>query len=175
MQNVIRITSLAATVILGLSLQACQSSQYQETVSNINELSNAELDVMKSEKEATARIRSTARDYVTHIRKYGCGSSIEGMFFDISANSAERNLPLSQKYLVSPVSIHTAQRTDSFISYAHAFAEARLAVGDAAVEKGCLALAAQQYRSVIRILSGPAYAGYRQRAEIGLRDVIRFR
>ncbi len=51
---------------------------------------------------------------------------------------------------------------------ARVLAQARIEIADAARNGGCAEIATAQYKTVIRSFPGPAYARFRQQAELGL-------
>jgi hypothetical protein len=145
-------------------LQACQTAQSGKAATELAAGQAPQPSAATAQAEQTARLRAQARAYAERLNQGRCATSPEAASFDAAFNAAEKNLP-GVRAGDDVTGVPGAQLG---LETERTLAEARLDVGDAARIGGCADVASAQYRTVIRMFSGPAYAPYRRRAETGL-------
>jgi hypothetical protein len=158
-------TATSGAVLLASLLQGCQSTDYQMAYASAAEAPARDMRTIQVAAEQKVGLRDQARAYAARLNRDGCVKSPEGATFEAASADFERNLAALKRgdnQLAGMPNSGTAAET------ATTLAEARLQVGDAASASGCLDVANTQYKAVLRSVSGPAYASYRQRAELGL-------
>ena len=158
-------TAIGGAVLLASLLQGCQSTDYQTAYASAAAAPARDMRAIQVPAEQKADLRDQARAYAARLNRDGCVKSPEGATFEAASVDFERDLAALKRGDTQPADMPgsgTAAET------ATTLAEARLQVGDAASASGCLDIADAQYKAVLRSVSGPAYASYRQRAELGL-------
>lgn len=101
------------------------------------------------------RLKTQARAYAERLNQGRCGMDRERTEFDNALTAVESSLAAAADTQIAS----EAERV---------VAEARLDVADAARNGGCSEIANAQYKTIVRTFRGPAFAKYRNQAEIGL-------
>jgi hypothetical protein len=158
-------TATSGAVLLASLLQGCQSTDYQMAYASAAETPARDMRGSQVAAEQKVGLRDQARAYAARLNRDGCIKSPEGAMFEAASADFERNLAALKRGDNQPAGMPAS---GTAADTATTLAEARLQVGDAASAAGCLEIANTQYKAVLRSVSGPAYASYRQRAEIGL-------
>ena len=104
---------------------------------------------------STTRLREQARTYAARLDRGRCDGGPERESFE----AAEAELSQLGK---------SSDGTQVADDPARVLARARIEIADAARNGGCADIATTQYKTVLRSFPGPAYAHFRQQAELGL-------
>ena len=158
---------MRSMIAVGMTVLACtlQGCQMERETPIIAAAPSPESIVIASQSERTMRLRKQARAYAERLDQGRCAPGRERADFDDALSAVESNLPaLRNAESASPV-IHDAQLASDA---EQVLAEVRLDVADAARTGGCSDIANSQYQVIVRTFRGPAFARYRQRAEMGL-------
>jgi hypothetical protein len=105
--------------------------------------------------QGTTSVRERARAYAARLDAGRCDGGPERRSFE----AAEAELSQLSK---------SGDGTQATEDPASVLAQARIDVADAARNGGCADIATAQYKTVLRSFPGPAYARFRQQAELGL-------
>jgi hypothetical protein len=158
---------MRSMIAVGMTVLVCtiQGCQRERETPIIAAAPSPESIVVASQSERTMRLRKQARAYAERLDQGRCAPGRERAEFDDALSAVESNLPaLRNAETASPV-IHDAQLASDA---EQVLAEVRLDVADAARTGGCSDIANSQYQVIVRTFRGPAFARYRQRAEMGL-------
>jgi hypothetical protein len=158
-------TAIGRAMLLASILLGCQSTDYQVAYASMPKAPPPDNGASQAPLEQKADLRDQARAYATRLKRDGCIKTPEAASFEAASASLERNLAVVKKAGSQPAEMPASAAAPES---AQALAEARLQVGDAASASGCLDIANAQYKAVLRSVSGPGSASYRQRAELGL-------
>jgi len=154
--------AVCMTVLMACVMQGCRTERETPTIAAAP---SPESIVIASQSERTIRLRRQARAYAERLDQGRCAPGRERAEFDDALSAVESNLPALRNAGAASPLIHDAGLASDA---EQVLAEARLDVADAARTGGCSDIANSQYQIIVRTFRGPAFAKYRQRAEMGL-------
>ena len=149
---------IAVGAVALLALQSCQTP---ERTGTLVEIAQGGRSAAPSPPDPALRLRTEARAYAERLNQGRCNTP-ERREFDTTLSTVESILPVANAGAV-PDAGNAAPANQVEV-----VAEARLDVADAARHGGCPEIANLHYHAVIRASRGPAFARFRQRAELGL-------